>query len=77
MFATNKTWDTVMRQLRREGEFHLQDLDFNAKERHEVRLTLRYMRNKGWLCSPTVGYGVWYPGPMYNDLFGSDSTANP
>jgi hypothetical protein len=76
MYAANKTWSNVMKQLRTKGELHLEDLDIAADGRHEARLTLRYMRNEGWLCSPSIGSAVLYPGPTYKHLFDSDSTAS-
>jgi hypothetical protein len=76
MYAENKTWSTVMRLLRTEGEFRFEDLNIIASERHETRITLRYMRNEGWICSCSAWSSVMYPGPTYNELFGSNSSTD-
>lgn len=73
MYAANKTWGTVMRLLRTEGEVRFDDLDVIPSDRYETRLTLRYMRNEGWICSPSACSTVMYPGPTYDELFDSNS----
>jgi hypothetical protein len=64
MTLRDDTWNAVLVQLRKTGQFKISDLPFDENKRHTVRRVLREMETLGWLDRDNDRAAIWKLGEL-------------